>query len=546
MKNIYFNIATVFFFVLVIISCGSSSTSGEEDLQNLKVSISPSKNIIEEKEGGELTFSITPNISSAQLKCLSSVSWITEVTGKANTWSVEQNYSELSRTGRIYILNKTTLAHVDTIQITQKSIYDQIDEESKYNFTETDVPVVVPFAGNTFITSTNGHEFIDNYSGEFTGDWTDPTIKATTYFYVGAAGELNLAMSASNSYGYGKIKVTVNGISHIVTVKKGSNPAIYSIDKIQIDKPQYIKVDMQGIEKDNGAKSFANISNFRIGGTAASTNNNHFVTSSAYDSSTGYYFVRRGASTHWFYTMPTTADIEYFYNEVQVDKAVNTSYYMMNGFEQGYMGIQQVADGSHKVLFSVWSDASDVDGTRPTIERQGVDITFNKFDNEGSGRSCWMNFDWKEGQTYKALVKITPNSDNTTTFTAYFFNGSEWKLMAALKRPKTSVHYTSPYSFLENFDPTNSIYERQVLFKNQWVRTVGGEWKEVTGVTFSCDETGQKMLRYDYSGYVDDVNHGFVLHDFGFNNEHTAYGTKFTRKAGGTQPNIDLKALEGL
>jgi hypothetical protein len=545
MKNIYFKIFTIFSFVLAIASCGSSG-SGEGNEQSLKVSISPSKNIVEEKEGGELSFTITPNIPSTQLKCLSSVSWITEVAGKTNTWLVAANNSELSRIGKIYVLNKQTLAHIDTIQISQKSIYGQLDEESKYNFTETDVPIVVPFAGNTFITSSKRTDFIDNKSGEFTSDWDDTSIKSSTYFYVGATGELNLAMTASNSYGYGKIKVTANGTSHIVTIKKGSNPTIYSIDKIQIDKPQYVKVDLQGIEKESGTKSFANISNFRIGGAATTGNNNHFVTSDAYDSSTGYYFIRRGASVHWFYTMPTTADIEYFYNEVQVDKAENSSYYMMNGFTQGYMGIQQVSDGSHKVLFSVWSDSNDTKGTQPTIERQGSDVTFNTFDNEGSGRSCWLKFDWKEGQTYKALVKITPNSDNTTTFTGYFYDGTTWKLMAALKRPKLSTHYTGAYSFLENFDPVNSIYARQVLYKNQWVRTTGGEWKEITGVTFSCDTNGQKMWRYDYSGAVDDTNHGFILKSFGFSNDHTSYGTKFTRKAGGTKPNIDLEALEKL
>lgn len=28
---------------------------------------------------------------------------------------------------------------------------------------------------------------------------------------------------------------------------------------------------------------------------------------------------------------------------------------MMNGFSEGYMGIQQTTSGEHKVLFSVWS-----------------------------------------------------------------------------------------------------------------------------------------------------------------------------------------------
>src|SRR5574344_2602781 len=112
MKNIYFNIISVFFFVLAVASCGSSSSGEGDDNQVLKVSISPSKNVIEEKEGGELTFTVTPNISSAQIKCLSGASWINEISGKANTWRVDANTSELSRTGRIYVLNKASLAHL--------------------------------------------------------------------------------------------------------------------------------------------------------------------------------------------------------------------------------------------------------------------------------------------------------------------------------------------------------------------------------------------------------------------------------------------------
>ena len=71
------------------------------------------------------------------------------------------------------------------------------------------------------------------------------------------------------------------------------------------------------------------------------------------------YFFRRGASVHWGYTMPE-ANVEYFYNEVLVteENVRNSSYYMMNGFSEGYMGIQQTSSGEHTILFSVWSPYS--------------------------------------------------------------------------------------------------------------------------------------------------------------------------------------------
>lgn len=536
----FWKIFTSLLLLFVSVGCSSSSSDGP---QKVSVSISPSKKVIEESAGGELSFSITPTPSSVGLKCISNADWMTAVSNKDYSWNVSANMANLSRSGRIYILNKQSLAPIDTIQVVQKSILGTIDEESAYSFTETDVPVEVPFAGNSYITTPLYGSQIDDNSGDFSGDWNDASIVASTYFYVGASGVLNLAMVASNSNGYGKIKVTVNNSKSYVVTVNGPASKIYSIDKVQIDAPGYVKIDVQGIEK--SSKYFAQILEYRIGGAATTGNNNHFVTLASKASDTGFYYQRRGASSHWFYTLPAE-DVEYFYNEVTVDNAVNNSYYEMNGFSEGYMGIQQVGDGTHKVLFSVWGDSKDVDGTRPIPIKLGKDVVINTFDNEGSGRNCFLDFDWKEGQTYKALVKVQPDGQGNTIYTGYFYTGTEWRLLASFKRPKLSTYYKSPYSFLENFNPVTSITPRHVLYKNQWAYTVGGEWKEITNATFTCDDTGVQGLRWDYSGSVDDVNHGFILKNFGFSNDHTLNNATFSRKAGGTKPNIDFDALDNL
>jgi Domain of unknown function (DUF3472). len=528
--------------LLLFVSVGCSSSSGDGP-QKVSVSISPSKKVIEESAGGELSFSITPTPSSVALKCISNADWMTAVSGKDYSWNVSANMANLSRSGRIYILNKQSLAPIDTIQVVQKSILGTIDEESAYHFTETDVPLEVPFTGNSYITTPLYGAQIDNNTGDFSGNWDDASIVASTYFYVGASGVMNLAMVASNSDGYGKIKVTVNGGKSYVVTVNGPASKIYSIDKIQIDSPGYVKIDVQGVEK--SSKYFAKVLEYRIGGAAITGNNNHFVTLASKASDSGFYFQRRGASSHWAYTLPAE-DVEYFYNEVTVDKAVNNSYYEMNGFSEGYMGIQQVGDGTHKVLFSVWANPKDIAATLPIPIRTGKDVVIGDFNNEDSGRNCFLDFDWKEGQTYKALVRIKPDGQGNTIYTAYFYTGTEWRLLAAFKRPKLSTYYKYPYSFLENFDPVTSIIPRHVLFKNQWVYTVGGEWKEITNATFTCDGTGEQGLRWDYSGSVDDANHGFILKNFGFSNDHTTENTKFSRKAGGTKPDIDFDALDKL
>lgn len=59
--------------------------------------------------------------------------------------------------------------------------------------------------------------------------------------------------------------------------------------------------------------------------------------------------------------MPDTADkVEWFYSEITVPKSndVIGSYFMANGFAEGYFGIQVNSASERRVLFSVWSPYS--------------------------------------------------------------------------------------------------------------------------------------------------------------------------------------------
>lgn len=54
----------------------------------------------------------------------------------------------------------------------------------------------------------------------------------------------------------------------------------------------------------------------------------------------------------------TDAPAVTFYNEVTPTKSTNGTYFCVCAFESGYMGIQQVEDGSKKAIFSIW-DSDD-------------------------------------------------------------------------------------------------------------------------------------------------------------------------------------------
>lgn len=545
--NMEIKICSIIYLLVAICSFAcNDDKSGSDEVGQITISVSPSEEIVLESRGGAVSFTVTPSAPSVVLKYVPSVSWIKndELAG----WTVAENTSKLSREGYIYVLNGKTLMQIGKITIVQKSIDGEIQETPNVSFTEAEVPIEIPFAGNSYVTAPKGSDAIDLYTGKFKEIWADENIVTSSYFYVGGTGNLNLAVVGNNETGSSIVRFKVNDKAYEVSIDGPANK-IYGIATIPIEEPGYIKIDMQGVTKIG--KSFGSVTGFRIGGEASS-GKNYFVTEEKMaEDKLNCYFFRRGASVHWHYTMPDT-DVEYFYNEVLVtpENAVNSSYFMMNGFAEGYMGIQLTSSGEHTILFSVWSpyntdNPEDIpEEKRVKLLRKGKNVTVGEFGHEGSGGQSWLNYEWRIGTVYKALVQVKPDGKGSTIYTAYFYADNEWKLIASFLRPDTDTWYKGAHSFLENFDPINTIYSRSVLFRNQWVRLASGEWREITDAQFTCDNTGSQGLRHDYSGYVDDENCGFILKSFGFTNDHTEYGKMFTRKSIGKSPDIDISALE--
>lgn len=548
-KNIFHKI--LFVASLVSLFSCAEETSGNGNPEQVSIEISPSKSIRVDSEGGKFSFDISVEPSTVQLKYASSVSWITKIENEQNTWMIQENESELSREGRIYILNASTLVHLDTIQVWQESVNGEVLEEPEFDFSEEDVPIYIPFRGNSYVTEPLGSAFIDNYSGNFSGDWIDKDIVVSSYFYVGGTGALDLALVGYNETGNSIVKIMVNDKSYNIALN-GPTSKIYSIDRLEMETPGYVKVSMQGVSK--SGKNFGVIEGFRIG-NQASIGKNYYVTEEKMDESDlNCYFFRRGASVHFNYDFPEQ-DVEYFYNEVYVspENAQNSTYYMMNGFAEGYMGIQQISPDERKVLFSVWSPYStdnpeDIpENKRVQLLRKGENVTVGEFGNEGSGGQSWLNYNWTPGEVYKAIVQVKPDGNGSTIYTAYFFADGEWKLIASFKRPDTDTYYKGAYSFLENFDPCNSVVERSVSFRNQWVYLASGKWVEIKNAQFTCDDTGRSGMRHDYSGEYRAEDNSFVLTSFGFSDKHTEYGTDFQRAESPEGcPDVDFEALENI
>ena len=265
-----------------------------------------------------------------------------------------------------------------------------------------------------------------------------------------------------------------------------------------------------------------------------------------------FYWGRRGPSVHMSYTLPQDQTAEWFFNEVTVPAGddIVGSYYMSNGFGEGYFGIQVNSETERRVLFSVWSpfetdDPKEIpESHKIKLVKKGVGVQTGEFGNEGSGGQSFLRYNWKAGNTYKFLTRIRPHTNGYSEYTAYFFapEVGKWQLIAQFLRPETTTYYTRPHSFLENFLTENGYKGRKAYYNNQWVYTNDGKWIELTSGKFTVDETGRKAARMDYKGGIDQS--GFFLENGGFLNDYTIPGSLFERTPAGKHPDINWKELE--
>jgi hypothetical protein len=249
--------------------------------------------------------------------------------------------------------------------------------------------------------------------------------------------------------------------------------------------------------------------------------------------------------------MNNITDAEWFYNEVTIPEHndVTGSYFMADGFGEGYFGMQVNSSTERRILFSVWSpfntnDPSKIpDDQKIILLKKGSDVHTGEFGNEGSGGQSYLRYNWKAGNTYKFLLHGVPTDNNRTIYTAYFFAPelNKWQLIASFSRPNTHTYLKHLHSFLENFDPSQGWIERKAYYNNQWVKTAKDEWLPLTQMTFTGDATAQKKYRLDYAGGVE--NNMFYLRNCGFFSNNTTLKTNFSRSVNQTAPEINFSQL---
>lgn len=414
------------------------------------------------------------------------------------------------------------------------------------SFALTAQELTVPLGGNAWVKSANKNDpAAITDSGLVNWQYKETVI--SIYIHLNKKGTLSILPKLVAPIGNSVFKITIDGDAKRISFTGNLDPSNFLTWNIK--HAGYIKIDLQGISKTG--KEFARMKELIIEGDAVN-DSTAFVKN---NDDNYFYWGRRGPSVHLNYVMPdTTNNIEWFYNEVTVPAGndVIGSFFMANGFGEGYFGMQVNSDTERRILFSVWSpfetdDPSSIPADKKIVLlKKGNDVQTGEFGNEGSGGQSFLRYNWKVGNTYKFLLRAKPAENNYTTYTAYFFapEKNEWMLIASFSRPVTATYLKHLHSFLENFEPITGNITRKAYYHNQWIKTNSGEYKPIYKAIFTSDATAKKKFRLDYKGGVEGGK--FYLRNAGFFNDNTEMKKSFEIQSSSKAPEINFKLIEAL
>jgi hypothetical protein len=248
---------------------------------------------------------------------------------------------------------------------------------------------------------------------------------------------------------------------------------------------------------------------------------------------------RAARSVHLGYVAP---EATVFHNELTVERSVPGSYFMACGFNQGYFGIQELADRKKVVIFSVWDPTKGDDPSavalahRVEVLYKAHEVTARRFGGEGTGGQSFFSYDWKIGQTYRFLVKATVTESRTAYAACFFLPESRtWKHLVTFRTPARGDRLKGLYSFIEDFrrDGKSAQEARRATFGNGWVRDPHDRWVELRQARFTA--SGAKWEAKDTidAGVAGDR---FYLQTGGNTKITTPLGTSMERPAGNTLP----------
>lgn len=192
----------------------------------------------------------------------------------------------------------------------------------------------------------------------------------------------------------------------------------------------------------------------------------------------------------WYKAAEATA----FYNEVTVERSAPGTYFCVCGWDKGYFGIQELANGKKLLIFSVWdsnqNDKSAIaDEKRVKLLYKDDKVRIGRFGGEGTGGQSFFDYDWKIGQPYHLMVSGKPNGDRME-YSGHFYLPEEkaWKHLVTFSTITNARKLKGYYSFIEDFrrNGVSATQARSATYGNTWMK-IGDDWQFAPASRFTGD-----------------------------------------------------------
>jgi hypothetical protein len=176
-------------------------------------------------------------------------------------------------------------------------------------------------------------------------------------------------------------------------------------------------------------------------------------------------------------------------------KTTPGSFFMACGWNTGYFGLQELGDGSKKVIFSVWDPTAGDDprAVRPEdrVEclYQSPDAVVKRFGGEGTGGQCMANFEWTTGKEYRFCVSAAIQGEKTAySGFVWLEKAQKWNHLATFRVRTGGLPLKGLHSFVEDFrrDTKSATEAREARFGDAWMMALDGRWMAITRARFTA------------------------------------------------------------
>lgn len=205
------------------------------------------------------------------------------------------------------------------------------------------------------------------------------------------------------------------------------------------------------------------------------------------------------SSVHLYYG-PNMAAHTAAYNEAVVVKSAPGTYFSINCFGEGYIGVQELGERSRTprvAIFSIWDakPSGNNPNAAPESERalliqKGEGVVTDRFGGEGTGGKSMKRLDWKEGELLRTLVIEKPDGDKFRQIAGYFYNSStqQWELMSCWRIQAVRHGLGRGSGFVEDFfgRAGGQAQERRAIYGPAF-RYLNGRWYPAMEFTFTKD-----------------------------------------------------------